>query len=150
MVPGVRKVATYVGSEKCVACHQSAAAIWSASAHSRAFATLVSQNADADPRCIACHTVGFGDPSGYHRDLHATALVNVGCESCHGPGSLHVRQENGDSSISFTFRPLDSGDCQKCHQGEFSRPFDWTQFWPLVKHGKEPPLAGIQPPSISQ
>ncbi len=142
MVPGVRTVATYAGTDKCVACHQSAGAVWAGSAHAHAFATLVGVKADADPKCIACHTVGFGDPSGYRRDLGAGALVNVGCESCHGPGSLHVRQMQGDKMVNFTFRPLDSGDCQKCHQGEFSRPFDWDQFWPIIKHGKEP-LASI-------
>jgi hypothetical protein len=137
MVPGVRTVATYVGTEKCTACHQSAAAVWTGSAHSHAFATLIARRADADPKCIGCHTVGFGDPSGYRRDLGAAALVNVGCESCHGPGSLHVREKEGDTSVNFTFHPLDAGECQKCHQGEFSRPFDWDQFWPLIKHGKE-------------
>ena len=137
MVPGVRTVATYVGTEKCVGCHQSAAAVWAGSAHAHAFATLIDRKADADPNCIGCHTVGFGDPSGYRRDLGAAALVNVGCESCHGPGSLHVREREGDKSVNFTFHPLDAGDCQKCHQGEFSRPFEWDQFWPIIKHGNE-------------
>jgi len=137
LVPGVRTLATYVGTEKCAACHRESAATWAGSAHSRAFASLISSKADADPKCIGCHTVGFGDPSGYRRDLGATALINVGCESCHGPGSLHVRQMMGDTSIHFTFHPLDSGDCKKCHQGEFSRPFDWDQFWPLIRHGME-------------
>jgi hypothetical protein len=135
MVPGVRTVATYVGTEKCVECHQESANVWHGSAHSHAFATLIARNADADPRCIGCHTVGFGDPSGYRRALGGKALVNVGCESCHGPGSLHVRQKNGDATVHFTFHPLDAGDCKKCHQGEFSRPFDWDEFWPLIKHG---------------
>jgi hypothetical protein len=141
MVPGVRTMATYVGSESCLACHKTAAATWAASAHAHAFATLVDHKADADPKCIGCHTVGFGDPSGYRRELGAEKLVNVGCESCHGPGSLHVREKEGDASISFSFRPLDAGDCQKCHSGEFSRPFHWDQFWPLIKHGKEPQTA---------
>jgi hypothetical protein len=136
MVPGVRTVATYVGSEQCVSCHQSSAEVWHGSAHSRAFATLVNAKADADPNCIGCHTVGFGDPSGYRRPMGTGTLVNVGCESCHGPGSLHVRQEKGDRTVNFTFHPLDAGDCQKCHYGEYSRPFDWDQFWPIVKHGK--------------
>jgi len=140
MVPGVRTLATYVGTEKCVACHQDAATIWHASGHSHAFATLIALNADADPKCIGCHTVGFGDPSGYRRAMGATALVNVGCESCHGPGSLHVRQKMGDATVNFTFHPLDSGDCKKCHQGEFSRPFDWDKFWPLIRHGTDAQL----------
>ena len=138
MVPGVRTVATYVGTEKCLVCHKTAATVWAMSAHSHAFATLMARKADADPKCIGCHTVGFGEPSGYRREYGAGKLVDVGCESCHGPGSLHVREKEGDPSINFTYRPLEAGDCQKCHYGEFSRPFDWGQFWPLIKHGKDP------------
>ncbi|MEJ0089000.1 MAG: multiheme c-type cytochrome [Limisphaerales bacterium] len=138
MVPGVRTVAVYVGTESCFTCHKTAADAWASSAHAHAFATLTARKADADPKCIGCHTVGFGDASGYRREFGADKLINVGCESCHGPGSLHVRQKAGDASINFTFRPLDAGDCQKCHYGEFSRPFVWNQFWPLIQHGKEP------------
>lgn len=138
MVPGVHTAATYVGTSTCITCHKSAGAVWAASAHAHAFAALVTRHADADPKCIGCHTVGFSDPSGYRRQFGANKLVNVGCESCHGPGSLHVREEEGDHSIHFTFRPLFAGDCRKCHHGEFTRPFDWNEFWPRIKHGKEP------------
>jgi hypothetical protein len=138
MVSGVRASAAYVGTERCVGCHHGAAAVWAASGHAHAFETLRNRQADADPKCISCHTVGFGNPSGYRREFGTDKLVDVGCESCHGPGSLHVRQREGDPSISFTFRPLDAGDCQHCHYGEFSRPFDWNEFWPGIKHGKEP------------
>jgi len=137
-VPGVRTVASYVGTEQCLACHRSAANVWKNSPHARAFATLVDPKADADPKCIGCHTVGFGRFSGYRREFGSAKLANVGCESCHGPGSLHVRQRAGDSMVNFTFRPLGAGDCAKCHFGEFSRPFDWDQFWPAIRHGKEP------------
>lgn len=142
-VPGVRTVASYVGTEKCLACHKTAAAVWKTSAHARAFATLLDRQADADPKCIECHTVGFGNSSGYRREFKTAKLVDVGCESCHGPGSLHVRQYQGDRTVNFTYRPLGPGDCAKCHYGEFSRPFDWDQFWPAIKHGKDPSSSAV-------
>jgi Cytochrome c554 and c-prime len=138
MVPGVKLTATYAGSESCLDCHKSAAKAWHDSGHADAMATLISKNADADPNCIRCHTVGFGSPSGYRREFGDTKLVNVGCESCHGPGSLHVQQRQKNLPVTFKFRPLGAGDCQKCHYGEFSRPFDWNRFWPEIQHGKEP------------
>ncbi len=137
-VPGVRTAAAYVGTGTCLSCHPSAAGVWAASAHAHAFKTLLNRGADADPKCVGCHTVGFSTPSGYRREFRADKLVDVGCESCHGPGSLHVREREGDASVHFSFRPLDAGDCIKCHYGEFSRPFDWKEFWPKVKHGNEP------------
>ena len=141
MIPGVKAGADFAGSEACLACHVSAAGVWRASLHARAFATLVEREADADPNCIGCHTVGFGMPNGYRREFGAQKLVNVGCESCHGPGAQHVAQRQRGETGGAKFRPLGAGDCQKCHHGEFSRPFDFDKFWPLVRHGKEVTLA---------
>jgi hypothetical protein len=138
-VPGVRTAAGYVGSERCVACHKTAGVVWARSGHADAFDTLVHRKADADPKCVGCHTIGFGSASGYRREFGAEKFVHVGCESCHGPGSLHVRRHEGDRTVDFAYRPLGAGDCQKCHFGEFSRPFDWDSFWPPIEHGKEPP-----------
>jgi hypothetical protein len=137
-VPGIRASATYVGTHRCIECHKVSGAAWAKSAHAHAFETLVDRKADADPKCIGCHTVGFGTASGYRREFGRAKLVDAGCESCHGPGSLHVRQRDGDETVNFTYRPLGAGDCQKCHYGEFSRPFHWDEFWPTVQHGKEP------------
>jgi hypothetical protein len=138
MVPGVQARASYAGTQSCVTCHQTAGNVWTQSGHARAFATLLERKADADPNCLACHTVGFGTPSGYRREFGADKLVDVGCESCHGPGSQHVEQRRAGGEITAHFRPIGAGDCQKCHHGEFSRPFAWDQFWPHIMHRKEP------------
>ena len=69
------------------------------------------------------------------REAFDASLVEM---SCHGPGSLHTRMAEGDATISFAYRPLGAGDCEKCHHGEFNRPFRWNEFWPPIKHGKEP------------
>ena len=136
-VPGVRGAAEYVGNATCLKCHPTASAVWSKSGHATAFASLVERKADADPKCVGCHTIGFGTRTGYRRESGESKLVDVGCESCHGPGSLHAQRRDGGSSNEFTYRPLDAGDCQKCHYGEFSRPFNWNDFWPPIRHGKE-------------
>ena len=136
-VPGVRSATDYVGSQSCLACHPSAAAAWEGSAHAHAFDSLVARGADADPSCVACHTVGFGSPGGYRREFAERKLTHVGCESCHGPGGRHVAERSAGGPVTFQFRPLGPGDCLKCHHGEFSRPFDWDKFWPAIRHGKE-------------
>ena len=136
MIPGVKSGADFAGSEACLACHAEEGKVWRESQHARAFATLVAHEADADPNCIGCHTVGFGTPGGYRREFGTEKLTDVGCESCHGAGARHVAQRTGGSADGAKFRPLGAGDCQKCHHGEFSRPFDFDKFWPLVRHGK--------------
>ncbi len=135
-VPGVSMEATYVGSATCKSCHAGAHEIWEKSGHAHAFETLVKSGSDADPHCISCHTVGFGKPSGYRRPLGSTSLVDVGCESCHGPASEHIAKHVHGKPSGFKFRPLGPGDCKSCHYGEFSRPFEWDKFWPGIEHGK--------------
>jgi len=137
-IPGVVTTATYVGSATCQKCHPHAQQIWQNSAHSHAFATLVKKGADADPHCVACHTIGFGRATGYRRPLGAATLVDVGCESCHGPASEHLAKVVQGKPSTFKFRPLGPGDCISCHHGEFSRPFEWDSFWPTIAHAKEP------------
>ena len=142
MVPGVKATVRFAGSETCLGCHPSAAKVWQNSAHGHAWQTLVARDADADPNCIGCHSVGFGTPSGYRREFKSMKLVNVGCESCHGPGGQHDEQRRAGGEVTAHFRSIGTGDCRKCHHGEFSRPFDWDKFWPLVQHGKEPAPRG--------
>jgi hypothetical protein len=145
LIPGVKSAALFVGSESCANCHPTAAKIWRSTGHGQAFATLLKRQADADPNCLGCHTVGFGSPSGYRREFRADRLVDVGCESCHGPGSVHVALRQQGAVDGGKFRALGSGDCQKCHHGEFSRPFDFDKFWPHVRHGREPVAAHEAP-----
>ena len=133
----VKPLATFVGSESCAGCHPTAHNTWAASAHAKAFETLKLKESSSDPKCIKCHTVGFGEQSGYQRKFLDTKMVNVGCESCHGPGSEHIRQRASGLKALFNYRPVGEGDCKSCHHGEFSRPFKWDEMWPLIIHGKE-------------
>jgi hypothetical protein len=135
-IPGVTTEATYVGSAACKTCHAGAHEVWEKSGHAHAFETLVKSGSDADPHCISCHTVGFGKPSGYRRPMGSGSLVDVGCESCHGPASEHIARYVHGKPSTFKFRPLGPGDCKSCHYGEFSRPFEWDEFWPGIEHGK--------------
>ena len=136
-IPGVKQHAEYVGTQQCAGCHAEAFETWKESGHAKAFQTLKDNHAEADPKCISCHVVGFGEKSGYERIFEDRKLVDVGCESCHGPGSQHVQERLKGGKVLYRYRPLGAGDCQTCHYGEFSRPFEWDEMWPLIEHGKE-------------
>ncbi len=133
-IPGRRQAPAFAGSDSCRPCHAAAFDVWQRSAHSHAFHSLAQRDADADPACIRCHTVGFGSPGGYRREMARTRLTDVGCESCHGPGGTHVAERQAGTPPNFHFRPLAAGDCTRCHQGEFSRPFNWDRLWPAIRH----------------
>ena len=137
LISAVKPLATYVGTETCASCHPQSHKTWANSSHAKAFETLNLKESQSDPKCIKCHTVGFGEESGYKRIFKNAKLTNVGCENCHGPGSEHVRQRTSGLKNLFTYRPVGEGDCRSCHYGEFSRPFNWEHMWPIIKHGKE-------------
>lgn len=140
-VPGVEPMASFVGAATCSACHPKAYAVWSKSQHWQAFESLVKKDSDADPSCIGCHVVGFGEPTGYLRKATAQEqLKGVSCESCHGPGSEHVKVRQAakpGEEVLMKMRPVGQGQCVQCHHGEFSMPFKFDEFWKVIEHGKE-------------
>lgn len=79
----------YVGNDTCLSCHATEHKNWSGSVHAKAFDTLKKAGHETDVNCLACHTVGYGESSGYQENLKKD-LQGVGCESCHGPGEKHV------------------------------------------------------------
>lgn len=90
--------ATFVGSDACMICHNDHGNSWqvyAASKHSHAYDALKNiakkpSLRNFDPECIRCHTVGYDYNSGFIDTQKTPHLMNVGCESCHGPGSQHV------------------------------------------------------------
>ncbi len=133
-VPGIRTAPGYAGSAACATCHMKANALWKRTGHAQAFQALIARKADADPNCIGCHTIGFQKTGGYRREFGATKLTGVGCESCHGPASRHIERVTAGDIEGGRLRKVGTADCATCHHGEFSRPFSWPDFWPLIQH----------------
>ena len=115
--------AAHVGSDSCKDCHQSEYATWAASPHASAVATLEKAGKSDQPDCLACHTTGFGRPGGFPKNgavKSHTDLARVGCESCHGPGGEHVKDDSakvgnivalGDKCDSCVILQI----CGRCH-----------------------------------
>ncbi|MFN7971538.1 MAG: multiheme c-type cytochrome [Acidobacteriota bacterium] len=125
---------TYAGTASCTACHPAAARKWEESKHSHAWKTLEDARHDADPECVGCHTVGFGVVSGFVATPRTPALVNVGCESCHGPSSRHAV----DGTTPTSGQNVHGQErCAPCHVPEHSPGFDFTTYWPQIAHGSD-------------
>ena len=122
----------YSGAEKCKACHQKEYETWSRSLHARAFGRLEEVGKSFDPDCIVCHTVGFGKPGGYIDTRLTMQLLDVQCESCHGPGRNHVTSKGG--------KPTPHADwprekiCAQCHTQPHSPEFDIKTYWGRIAH----------------
>ncbi len=109
---------TYVGKSTCEDCHDEAVAFWSTTHHASAYRTLVDANKQFDLSCVGCHVTGFKQPGGAHV-VETRGLVDVQCEQCHGPGSLHA--DNPDPSNIR--REVSPATCLACHSPEHSDTF---------------------------
>lgn len=142
----------FAGSEECRDCHKASYDIWKTTGHSKAWATLVELDPprNFDPECISCHVVGW-DPqryfpyeSGFLSEKETPHLVDVGCESCHGPAMNHVDAELEDRSeelkkkfrqaLVVTKEDAEKWQCMTCHDLDNSPDFDFKEYWPNVEH----------------
>ena len=90
----------YVGVKKCKVCHLKQYKSWLQTKMATSFENLkpgmkeeAKMKAGLDPRkdytqdasCVRCHTTGYGK-GGFVSMEKTPDLINVQCESCHGPG----------------------------------------------------------------
>lgn len=129
----------YEGSESCNdSCHEYEYEQWSGKKHAHAYATLEKVGSQFDPECVICHVVGMGYESGFiSQDKSKEDLRNVGCESCHGPGSEHNR------TLGKAKTTLPWSDCIDCHTPERSPKFMEEEliYFEKMTHWKEPSAA---------
>ena len=80
----------YVGKNTCAACHYTQYRVWKSDKHAIAF-DILPKKYRKDPKCLVCHTTGYGEPTGF-KDIKSTPqLAGTTCETCHGPGSEHAK-----------------------------------------------------------
>ena len=116
---------TYVGTARCATCHPAAYAFWEKTPHAGAWATLEKDGKHYDLTCIGCHVVGYRRPGGFCRLKEASGFENVGCETCHGPGSLHAEDHKADSIILASTRATCAA---QCHVPEHSDEFVYETY----------------------
>jgi hypothetical protein len=153
--------AQYVGNKKCAICHRAEFQTWQKEPHSRALETLKpgvkadakikakldpKKDYTADASCLVCHNTGYGKPAAPGADL-----TNVGCESCHGPGSNYRTsaimnkkkyQENREAQHKMAIEagliePTEQV-CTTCHNAKSPTPkeFDYKKTIGVVNHKK--------------
>ncbi len=111
--------AGFVGNAACLDCHEEAFAVWNSSKHAAAYPTLEKLGKNHHLDCIGCHVTGWQQPGGTCRIDRVSGRDYVGCESCHGPGSLHVADASADN-IGKGNQPK---GCLGCHDAENSPHF---------------------------
>jgi nitrate/TMAO reductase-like tetraheme cytochrome c subunit len=129
--------AKYLGSSACAACHKRIFEHWKTTKHSHALQTLEDAKPtgqDYNPECIICHVVGNGFETGFVTSDRSPGLGGVGCENCHGPGSVHANAPNDPKGREMVRRVKNESDCIKCHDADNSVHFNFEKYWPKVAH----------------
>lgn len=148
---------SYVGSKDCEFCHNGSVMTdvtigYQMTGHANAFNAL-SSSSIVDENCLKCHTTGFDKtpsagnggfddiarslgwvlsiPVSYQAlPITLQTMANVGCESCHGPGSTHTGAFSFNTSV-----------CAQCHDNAPFNP-QYTQ-WLNSPHANSVSPAGI-------
>ena len=126
----------YVGEAACALCHPQATESWHGHKHAHALESLVGRKHDHNPRCLQCHTVGYGASDGYINPRLTPLFGAVSCESCHGRGDYHVRFHAGED-VPERAAKLKSSACETCHDTENSPAFSRETYWEQIKHGMD-------------
>ena len=131
--PTLAEGRVYVGSETCADCHDAeyeSYAAHSKKAHSYASVKVMRKGlTEAEYReCLHCHATGYGQPGGFVSEAETPQMQNLGCESCHGPGSLHADSGDPEDIVG----DLTPEDCERCHNPQRVASF---KFKPLLFGG---------------
>ena len=120
------------GSNTCQKCHQDDCSLWRKSKHASAWQSLKAKEATFDPNCQRCHTTGYGLPGGFSSVAGSSLIVDVGCESCHGPSKNHVI----DPKLLTPNYARAKERCAACHDRENSPQFNYDKYWTQIIHGE--------------
>ena len=110
--------ATYVGVDKCKECHPNEFKQFDDNfAYTKTWKIIKMRGKISDPKCLKCHSTGFGKPGGFVSEEATPNLEGKQCEVCHGPGSMHVGNP-ADQVIRAGMKNYVSENnvCIQCHQ----------------------------------
>lgn len=157
--PVLQDQRTFEGAARCKTCHRKPDQgeqfpIWEASAHSKAYATLASEEAMAiakekgieNPQtadeCLKCHVTGHGVAAEFFGSKYSIE-DGVGCESCHGPGGDYYKKATMEGiykgeidAASVGLIMPDEETCKGCHNEESPtfKGFDFDEMFKKIAH----------------
>lgn len=114
-----KSIASYVGSTACKTCHEAQWVQWKQTRHAGAYRTLLAAHRHFVPECVQCHVVALNREGGFSQHDQRDELQGVGCEVCHGPGSVHV----ASPAAANIGRSPDVSTCTVCHYGKHDPAF---------------------------
>jgi len=138
--------AEFIGAKKCKMCHLKVHKAWGETAHAKALENLAKADAkavgematklgvklegaaDKADACLSCHVTGLKLAGGYPgTETTKAELAFVGCEGCHGPGSVHAKAKKEERSSTIN-KSVSAKMCMDCHTKAMSPNFDFEKY----------------------
>jgi len=116
----------YVPSSQCRACHPQQYDFWAKTGHAHAYDTLVKAGRDGDPNCWSCHTIGFGQPTGFISAEKTPDLKDVGCQMCHHMDL--TRHPATPTPRQGVFNLTKAWHCKRCHVQHRSPAYNYNAY----------------------
>ena len=119
----------YIGPRSCRVCHRDFYNGRQDDKHFHTFEKLADAGYAREPRCLGCHTTGYGVPSGYVDEKKSPELTGVHCEGCHGPGNVHMARNDGGGFLAGVDNPdRIKRMCHSCHNRRWNKSYTPKQF----------------------
>lgn len=115
----------FVGIAACRECHPERYRGWLETPHAKAYQSLVAKGRQFDGECVVCHAVAFECEKEVIDWKALEGFLNVQCEACHGPGSLHTASKGKEG---LALGPGLRAACLRCHTPERSAEFDFASW----------------------
>jgi len=137
----------YEGAFDCATCHGGILSTVALTDHAGAFTNTLfaAEGGQANPACLACHSVGYGLASGFVSPARTPQLEGVQCENCHGPAANHAANPFDPAILPQV--ELAAQDCGGCHTARYapasvaaSHPALFED-WSMSPHGAVTPGA---------
>lgn len=136
----------YVGMDKCVSCHEKEFEKMESSSSMKKMMAAINllQGEDINnPRCLGCHTTGYGKK--WDESVPFEERVSVQCEACHGPGSEYIKfmeLEYSKNNQDLRNKAVKAGliispqknTCFQCHHDGDIGPDGKPIIWDFEKH----------------
>jgi hypothetical protein len=107
----------------CSECHKAEDEFQRGTPHFLAYEALENANNQYEPECVKCHTTGYYATGGFSSPNEVSVLASVQCESCHGPGSAHVKAKGKGG----TSKAVPKEVCTGCHTSSTSPKFNYEK-----------------------